>query len=141
MSCEIEEKVASQGFNSAVLTLLSFQSSQKVEMEMENSPNLNSPESKSLVVKNGQVSSSRRTRSQTGVVRKEIPKKTLNFISKKSRVYGKNYVKKSKKRKRLKNVDVGVAANPKRRKVYDVEEKENRLSQDLVVLFIFFIVN
>lgn len=132
MSCVIEEKVASQGFNSAVWTLLSMQSSQKVEMEVENSsPNLNLPESKSPVVKKGQVSSERRTRSQTGAVRREPLKKALNFISKKSRVYGKNQVKKSKKRKRLKNADAGVVALPKRRKGNDDEAMEKALVVDL----------
>lgn len=137
MCSEIEGKVAGQGFNSAVLTLLSFQSSQKVEME-----NSHSEDSKIMgSVKKGQISSSggRRTRSQTGVVvrKKEIegrPKKTLNFLSKKSRVYGKNYVKKTKKRKRIKNSNVGVTY-PKRRKVYhdDDVEKEKSSSEELEI--------
>ncbi|KAM3267599.1 hypothetical protein P3S67_032228 [Capsicum chacoense] len=68
--------------------------------------------------------SSRRTRSQTGLVvvkeGEEVGrKKSLNFVGKKSRVYGKNHVKDSKKRKRLKNVNVGVVGFPKRRKVND----------------------
>uniref|UniRef100_M1B6B9 Ulp1 protease family, C-terminal catalytic domain containing protein n=1 Tax=Solanum tuberosum TaxID=4113 RepID=M1B6B9_SOLTU len=101
-------------------------------MEVENSsPNLNLPESKSPVVKKGQVSSERRTRSQTGAVRREPLKKALNFISKKSRVYGKNQVKKSKKRKRLKNADAGVVALPKRRKGNDDEAMEKALVVDL----------
>lgn len=130
--------MASQGFNSAVLTLLSFQSSQKVEMETENAaPEVNSPELNLAVVKKDQNSSARRTRSQTGAVRREAPKKTLNFLSKKSRVYGKNCVKKSRKRRRLKNGDVGVVANPKRRKVYDDEEEEKGLIEGLEVFFIF----
>lgn len=132
MSCVIEEKVASQGLNSAVWTLLSMQTPQKVDMEVENSSqNLNLPESKSPVVKQGQVSSERRTRSQTGAVRREPLKKALNFVSKKSRVYGKNQVKKSKKRKRLKNADAGVVALPKRRKGNAGEAMDKALVVDL----------
>lgn len=144
--------MASQGFNSAVLTLLSFQSSQKVE-EMknssQNSPNSES-DSKSRVVKTGQISSSggRKTRSQTGVVvvHKEAAdvrpkkKKTLNFMSKKSRVYGKNNVKKSRKRKRLKNGNVGVVAYSKRRKVYDEDgEDEEKSSSDELEIGKFYV--
>lgn len=141
MSCVIEEKVASQGLNSAVWTLLSMQTPQKVDMEVENSSqNLNLPESKSPVVKQGQVSSERRTRSQTGAVRREPLKKALNFVSKKSRVYGKNQVKKSKKRKRLKNADAGVVALPKRRKGNAGEAMDKALVVDLEVLFCFFLL-
>ncbi|XP_059297886.1 uncharacterized protein LOC132050561 isoform X41 [Lycium ferocissimum] len=89
---------------------------------MENSPN--SDDSKKV-----QISSDRRTRSQTLAVRKE-PKKTLSLFLKKNKVYGKNHVKKSKKRKRLKNSsNLGVVV-AKRRKVYD-EEKEK--SEDLEI--------
>lgn len=125
MSSEIkEEKVASQGFDTAVLTLLSFQ-------EMDNS---NSGQ------ESGQNSgSSRRTRSQTGLVvvkeGEEVGrKKSLNFVGKKSRVYGKNHVKDSKKRKRLKNVNVGVVGFPKRRKVNDDDgEGKAKKSGDLEI--------
>ncbi|XP_060174887.1 uncharacterized protein LOC132605714 isoform X2 [Lycium barbarum] len=89
---------------------------------MENSPN--SDDSKKV-----QISSDRRTRSQTLAVLKE-PKKTLSLFLKKNKVYGKNHVKKSKKRKRLKNSsNLGVVV-AKRRKVYD-EEKEK--SEDLEI--------
>ncbi|KAM3376475.1 hypothetical protein P3S68_015190 [Capsicum galapagoense] len=83
--------------------------------------------------------SSRRTRSQTGLVvvkeGEEVGrKKSLNFVGKKSRVYGKNHVKDSKKRKRLKNVNVGVVGFPKRRKVNDDDaEGKAKKSRDLEI--------
>ncbi|KAJ8552999.1 hypothetical protein K7X08_020392 [Anisodus acutangulus] len=83
---------------------------------MENSPSEDSKRGK------------RTTRSQTLAVRKE--KKTLNFISKKSRIYGKNHVKKSKKRKRPRDSNVTLAVYMKRRKVYD-EDKEKTLTDNL----------